>query len=95
MYILGDFINELEDKFESNSTEILTFIQEYDIERSSNHYNMDDINTLLGNGSMNQIIKMNFFIKMIKILNVDKDVESDYFKRYTEEILNGYGIEES
>ena len=94
LYILGDFINELEDKFESNSTEILSFIQEYDIERASNDYNMDDINTLLGNGSMNQIIKMNFFIKMIKILNVDKEVESYYFKRYTEEILNGYGIEE-
>lgn len=42
---------------------------------------------------MNYIIQMNFFIKMLKILKVDKEVESITFKKYTKEILDGYKIE--
>jgi len=36
---------------------------------------------------------MNFFIKMLKILKVDKEVESITFKKYTKEMLEGYKIE--
>ena len=66
LYILGDFINKLEDKFNSNLGDIAKFISTYDIKRAAKEYSSDDINSLLGNDNMNYIIQMNFFIKMLK-----------------------------
>ena len=93
LYILGDFINKLEDKFNSNLGDIAKFISTYDIKRAAKEYSSEDINSLLGNDNMNYIIQMNFFIKMLKILKVDKEVESITFKKYTKEMLEGYKIE--
>ncbi len=93
LYILGDFINKLEDQFNNNLEDIDKFISTYNVKRVAKEYSSEDINSLLGNDNMNYIIQMNFFIKMLKILKVDKEVESITFKKYTKEILDGYKIE--
>ena len=41
---------------------------------------------------MNYIIQIDLFRKMLKILRVDKDVESFRFKEYTSRILNVYSF---
>ena len=61
--------------------------------RAAKNFINDDINSLLGNSNMNYIIQMNFFMKMLKILKVDKEVESNTFKKYTADILKGFNIE--
>lgn len=38
LYILGDFINKLEDKFNSNLGDIAKFISTYDIKRAAKEY---------------------------------------------------------
>ena len=61
--------------------------------RAAKEFINDDINSLLGNSNINYIIQMNFFIKMLKILKVDKEVESITFKNYTSDMINGFKIE--
>lgn len=94
LYVLGDFINKLDDGFENNSNEIVKFINEYDVKTTLKEYKDEDINSLLGNSNMNYIIQINFFMKMLKILKVDKEIESVSFKNYTETMLNGYNIQD-
>ena len=43
---------------------------------------------------MNYIIQIDLFRKMLKILRVDKDVESIRFKERTSKMLNGYSFDE-
>ena len=43
---------------------------------------------------MNYIIQIELFRKMLKILRVDKEVESFRFKEYTSRMLNGYSFGE-
>lgn len=91
LYALGDFTSNLEDKI-NNNEDITKYINDYKVEGAVHKYNDADINDLLGNSYMNYIIKMNFFIKMLKILKVDKEVESQPFKAFTKEMLDGFNI---
>ncbi|WP_195986436.1 flagellin lysine-N-methylase [Clostridium sp. D53t1_180928_C8] len=93
LYILGDFISKIEDVIDKDLNDITKFIKAYNMRRAAKNFINDDINSLLGNSNMNYIIQMNFFIKMLKILNVDKEVESYTFKKYTADILKGFNIE--
>lgn len=93
LYVLGDFISKIEDVIDKDLNDIIKFIKAYNMRRAAKNFINDDINSLLGNSNMNYIIQMNFFIKMLKILKVDKEVESDTFKKYTADILKGFNIE--
>ncbi|MEN8077386.1 flagellin lysine-N-methylase [Clostridioides difficile] len=93
LYILGDFISNIEDVIDKDLNDISKFINSYNMRRVAKEFNNDDINSLLGNDNMNYIIQMNFFMKMLKILKVDKEVESITFKNYTSDMLNGFKIE--
>lgn len=93
LYILGNFISNIEDVIDKDLNDISKFINSYNMRRAAKEFNNDDINSLLGNDNMNYIIQMNFFMKMLKILKVDKEVESITFKNYTSDMLNGFKIE--
>lgn len=93
LYILGDFISKIEDVIDKDLNDITKFIKAYNMRRAAKNFINDDINSLLGNSNMNYIIQMNFFMKMLKILKVDKEVESNTFKKYTADILKGFNIE--
>ncbi|MBX9136448.1 MULTISPECIES: flagellin lysine-N-methylase [unclassified Clostridium] len=93
IYILGDFISNIEDVIDKDLSDIPKFINSYNMRRAAKEFINDDINSLLGNSNINYIIQMNFFIKMLKILKVDKEVESITFKNYTSDMINGFKIE--
>lgn len=91
LYSLGYFVEQLEEEVENNN-DIIKFIESYDISLFAKAYSEDDLNLLLGNKNMNYIIQIDLFKKMLKILRVDKAVESFRFKECTSKMLNGYGF---
>lgn len=93
LYSLGYFVEQLEEEVENNN-DIIKFIESYDISLFAKAYSEDDLNLLLGNKNMNYIIQIDLFKKMLKILRVDKAVESFRFKECTSKMLNGYGFDE-
>lgn len=84
IYILGDFINTLEEEFENNYSNVPKFIREYDINSGSCTYEKNQLN---------YILQMDFFKKMVGLLKVDKEVESDSFKEYTRQIIAGFNLD--
>ena len=77
LYILGEFINALEDEYEYNYHNTLSFIREYDIDTIKDSYEEN---------SMNYIIQVDFFKKLLTMLRVEKDIDSDRFKEYSKEV---------
>lgn len=81
LYILGEFINTLEEEAEENYENLYEFIKEYDINLACNYYEKNKFNYL---------IQIDFFKKMLKLLNVPKNVDSLSFKEYTNQIIDGF-----
>lgn len=93
VYSLGCFIEQIEEEIQNNNN-IIKFIDGYDIALVAKLYSEDDLNLLLGNSNMNYMIQIDLFRKILKILRVDKDVESLRFKEYTNKMLDGYNFGE-
>ncbi|MDZ4992490.1 FliB family protein [Clostridium perfringens] len=85
LYILGEFINSLEDEYEYNYDNVLNFIKEYDINNVQDPYEENP---------MNYIIKVDFFKKLLTMLRVEKDVDSERFKEYSREVRKGLNLNE-
>ncbi|MDK0927375.1 flagellin lysine-N-methylase [Clostridium perfringens] len=85
LYILGEFINALEDEYEYNCHNTLSFIKEYDI---------GTVKDLYEENSMNYIIQVDFFKKLLTMLRVEKDIDSDRFKEYSNEVKIGLNLDE-
>lgn len=85
LYILGEFINALEDEYEYNCHNTLSFIREYDINTVEDSYEEN---------SMNYIIQVDFFKKLLTMLRVEKDIDSDRFKEYSKEVKIGLNLDE-
>lgn len=83
LFILGEFINDLEDESESNFNHINKFIENYDINRIKGFYE---------NNSLYFTIQIDFFNKMISLLNVDKEVDSVLFKEHTKQITDSFNL---
>lgn len=85
LYILGEFINSLEDEYEYNYDNVLNFIKEYDINNVQDPYKENP---------MNYIIQVDFFKKLLTMLRVEKDVDSERFKEYSREVREGLNLNE-
>lgn len=85
LYILGEFINELEEELKYNYENVLKFIKEYDINSVKDPYEKDDFSYLL---------QVDFFKKTMKYLNILNEVDSLLFKDYTREVMNGFNFED-
>ena len=85
LYILGEFINALEDEYEYNCHNTLSFIREYDIDTIKDSYEEN---------YMNYIIQVDFFKKLLTMLRVEKDIDSDRFKEYSKEVKIGLNLDE-
>jgi lysine-N-methylase len=83
LYVLGDFLNELED-IESN--EIKEFIREYDIENEAKSYKRE---------SMNYVLQVSFLKNVLDSLDILNENDSHKFKKYTKEIMEGYNIKDN
>ncbi|MGG7058341.1 flagellin lysine-N-methylase [Clostridium nigeriense] len=86
LYILGDFINTLEDELKDNYSNVPKFIKKYDINLVNDHYEKNQLNYL---------IQIDFFKKMLEFLNVSKNVDSFSFKEYTKQIIVGFKFDEN
>ena len=86
LYILGDFINKLEDELNDNYSNVPKFINKYDINLVDDYYEKNQLNYL---------IQIDFFRKMLEFLNVSKNVDSSSFKEYTRQIIDGFNFDEN
>ena len=85
LYILGEFINELEEELKYNYENVLKFIKEYDINSVKDPYEKDDFSYLL---------QVDFFKKTMKYLNTLNEVDSLLFKDYTKKVMTGFNFED-
>ncbi|CUP95530.1 flagellin lysine-N-methylase [Clostridium baratii] len=85
LYILGEFINELEEELKYNYKNVLKFIKDYDINSVKDPYEKDEFSYLL---------QVDFFKKTMKYLNILNEVDSISFKDYTKEVMNGFNFED-
>lgn len=85
LYVLGDFINTLEGELKCNYTKVPRFIEEYD---------MNSVRDSYGKESLNYILQMDFFKRMMGFLNVFEEVDSLSFKEHTKEIITGFKFNE-
>ena len=83
LFVLGEFINNLEDESESNFNNIEKFINSYDINRIQGFYEKNSLYFML---------QIDFFKKMVSLLNIDKEVDSDLFKEYTKQIIDSFNL---
>ena len=77
LFILGEFINTVEDKINEDYKNVLNFIKDYEYENILDQYEENN---------MRFIIQIDFFKKMLKILNVPKEALSEQLKVYTKEL---------
>ncbi|MBU3104681.1 flagellin lysine-N-methylase [Clostridium gasigenes] len=84
LYILGEFLNTLEQELKQNYKNVPRFIKEYDINSIKNNYKKNQ---------SSYIVQMDFFKKMLDLLNVFKSVDSLAFKEDTKEIIAGFKFE--
>lgn len=85
LYILGEFINELEEELKYNYKDAPKFIKEYDIDSVNDPYEKDEFSYLL---------QVDFFKKTMKYLNILNEVDSLYFKECTRAVMSGFNFEE-
>ena len=83
LYVLGDFLNDLED---IESDKIKEFISKYDIETEAKSYKRE---------RMNYALQVSFLKKVVDSLDIVNAIDSDKFKEYTKEVLQGYNIKDN
>lgn len=81
LYILGEFLNTLENKIKRNYNNVPKFIKEYDINSVSNSYEKNQ---------SGYILQIDFFKRMVDLLNVFEEVDSISFKEYTKQIIDEF-----
>ncbi|MBN1042247.1 FliB family protein [Clostridium botulinum] len=85
LYILGEFLEKLEEELDYNFSNVHKFIKGYNINSIDDSYEKND---------MNYILQVSFFKKMVDNLNVFKEIDSTAFKEYTKELMNGFKFDE-
>lgn len=85
LYVLGDFLENLE-CIDYEIDDVYEFINEYDVASAINSYKKDNLN---------YIFQVSFFNNMIKSLDIVNEIDSETFKRYTKEVLNGINAKDN
>lgn len=85
LYILGDFIENLE-YVDYETDDVNEFIKEYDVALARNSYKKDNLN---------YIFQVSFLNNMIKSLDIVNEIDSETFKRYTRQVLNGINAKDN
>lgn len=85
LYMLGQFIDELSDELINNFDYVLSFIHNYKW-----YYEVDDY----FDSKINYVLRTDFFKNIITKFNIFDEIDSDYFKKYTEEVIEGYRFKE-
>lgn len=85
LYILGDFLEKLEEELDYNFNNVNKFIKEYDMKLGLNYYDKN---------KLNYVIQVSFFKNILDSLNVFEEVDSDSFKEYTKEVIQGFNFKD-
>lgn len=83
LYVLGDFLNKLGNIEIGNIKKI---ISKYNIETEFKAYKRERINYAL---------QVSFLNNVVDSLNIVNEIDSDKFKEYTKELLQGYNIKDN
>ncbi len=86
IFILGDFLEKLEEELNKNYTGVSKFINEYEINSVNDCYETD---------TSNYTFQVSFFKKMVEDLDVFNEVDSISFQEYTEELIAGLTFDET
>lgn len=85
LYILGDFLEGLQEEIYDDFDSVQKYIKNYDI---------DSAYSLYEKNNMNYAIQIAFLKEMVEKLDVFKEVESEYFRKHTREMLDGFDFGE-
>lgn len=80
LYILGDFLENLEEKFEYEFNEASKYIKTYNIDKAATAYKKDN---------KNYVLQVAFFKEMLEKLDVFNEVESPFFIEETKKVIEG------
>ncbi|MCY6485526.1 flagellin lysine-N-methylase [Clostridium aestuarii] len=86
LFILGNFLEELQKKINYNFKEVNKFI---------NEYNINSTNDFHEKYTLNYDVQVSFFKKIIDDLDVFKEVDSTSFQQYTKELIAGFNFNET
>lgn len=79
LYVLGDFLKQLEERVNEKSGKVIEFINKYEINSIAQNYRRDE---------KNYLFQSVFFKKMINDLSICKEAISTAFRNITEEVLS-------
>ena len=85
-YILGDFIENLEEELEYNYGNVLKFIKQYDINSPASYYNKNKLNF---------IIQVEFLKNMMNVSDLLKKIDSPSYREYTGGIIGAYQTDQN
>ncbi len=83
LYVLGEFLFNLEEKSYNSYEYAKNFIENYSVEKSAECYKRDDLNYMM---------QISFFENIVKSLNIYEETDSELFRKCTEEVLKGFNI---
>lgn len=84
LFILGDFLEKLEDELKYNFKGCKVFIQNYNIDKAKEQFEEDENNC---------IIQVCFLKEVLDSLNVFEEVDSINFKDYTKDLINIFKLD--
>ena len=85
MYVLGDFLSALEEECEYDCSNLLGFIDKYNVSEAAAEYEKN---------SLNYILQISFFKNVVDSLNILEEIDSMKFKEATRELLKGLDIKD-
>ena len=84
LYILGDFLLRFEEGCYSDSSSVCEFIENYDLKEAEDNYQRNDLNYMM---------QISFFDNIINSLEIYYETDSELFRKYTKQALDGFNIE--
>ncbi|MBE6049957.1 MAG: FliB family protein [Clostridium sp.] len=85
LYILGDFLEGLQEEIYENFDNVGKYVKNYNVEKAGLTYESN---------RMNYVLQVAFLKEMVEKLDVFNEVESEYFKEHTREMLSGFSFNE-
>ncbi len=82
-YILGDFLENLEDETEEHIDSVLDFINNFHMDESIKYYEKNDLN---------YVLQVSFMKNVVDSLRILDEIDSEVFREHTRKLLEGYNI---